>query len=220
MKNKIIDLLFPKTCLGCNKSGQFLCNSCLQYLYLNILSSPTIDQLDPISKIIVASDYNYPLVKKIIHHYKYNFVKELSDPLALLAIKQLQQTQLLPEKTILVPVPLHPYRLRWRGFNQSQMLAEKINQKLKFPLLNQIIIRQKNTKPQVKFNNQQRQKNIKNAFTLNEKLINSKKISFKDKTFVLIDDVITSGITLQECARTLQKLNPKQIQAAVIAQAK
>ncbi len=217
MINKLINLLFPKACLGCNQPGSFLCSNCFKQIPINQKSILKTSHLDPLTKIIITSEYNHFLTKKLIHTCKYKFIQELIEPLAWLMIKKLKQIN-LPRKTILIPIPLHQRRLKWRGFNQSQLIAKKISQELNFDLADQIILKQKNTLPQVKLNQpEQRQKNLKQAFKLNFKLIDSK--YFQNKTFLLIDDVVTTGTTLQECAKTLKILKPKQIQAAVIAHA-
>ncbi len=220
MKDKLIDLIFPKACLGCGKPNQFLCPNCFRHLPLNPKAVLEDTWLDPLSRVAVASEYDHLLVKKVIHTYKYHFIKELAEPLGVLISRQLKRIGWASKNTILIPVPLHQRRLRWRGFNQSELLSEKISQELDLALAKQIIIRTKNTPPQVKFKRtEQRQKNLKQAFALNHQSINPKRSFFRNKTFILIDDVMTSGTTLQECAQVLKTLRPKKIKAAVIAQA-
>jgi len=203
MKKTILDLIFPITCLGCSSQGRFLCPSCLDKI-------PPNQEL-PQNKLIVALDYKNPFVKEIIHQYKYNFIKDLSEPLAELMSRKLS-SYFSSGSIVLIPVPLHKKRLRWRGFNQSDLLAQEINQRLNFPIANDILIRKKHTLPQVKIENApKRKQNIKNAFQLNSDQ------SLEDKTIILIDDISTTGATLKECAKALKPLKPKEIWGLVLA---
>lgn len=119
------------------------------------------------------------------------------------------------ERIILAPVPLHKKRLVWRGFNQAELLAEQISKKLKIRIYKDILIRQKNTAPQMEIKDKdERVKNVKDAFEAKKSFSQDE---FKNRIFILIDDVSTTGSTLQECAKALKTLKPKEIWAFVIA---
>lgn len=219
MNQFIIDLIFPVYCLGCDREKEFICPVCFDRIPLTIEPFIKIDGSD--LKLIVASNYDYPLLKKAIHHYKYNFIKDLSKPLGQLMIKKIADDAVIRKPNnnfILVPVPLHIKRLKWRGFNQSELLAREISQKLEMPLNNEILTRLKHTAPQMRILNARKRKdNITNAFGISHKLSNSSKAAVENKTVVLIDDVCTTGATLEECAKTLRPLKPKSIWALVLA---
>lgn len=202
MWKTILDLFFPINCLGCGQEGQFICLSCFEKIPLN--------RKPPFKRLIIASHYKYPLIKQAIHRYKYDFIKDLAEPLAKLMVKVIRERFF--ENALLIPVPLHKKRLRWRGFNQAELLALEISQNLNIPMANDILIRTKHNLPQAKITDAQaRRTNIKNAFKLN------KRPCIKNKTILLIDDVCTTGATLEECAKVLKPLKPKQIWGLVVA---
>lgn len=244
MKKFVLDLLFPINCLGCGQEGQFICPACFEQIPLN-RERPLKFSSSALTDLIITSDYNHALVKQTIHRYKYDFVKELAEPLGLLMAKQLTPYQSKfgtgqAINSLLIPVPLHQKRLRWRGFNQAELLAEVISRKLRIPLADNILIRRKHRLPQMAIkSSQERKENIKQAFQLNPETTTrtvleiprsceartwSKGLSLLDtvlnlrhKTLVLIDDVCTTGATLEECAQVLKPLQPKQIWGLVIA---
>ncbi len=229
MRKFILDLIFPVKCLGCSAEGQFICPSCLSQIPIN--------QGLPKEKLIITTDYKNLLIKESIHQFKYGFVQELSKPLGEIMSQKLS-SYFNNESNILIPIPLHQKRLKWRGFNQSELLAQEIGKKLNIQVINNLLIRNKNTLPQAKIKNaQEREKNIKNVFELASfppslsfprKRESRNKLTwipnqvgndnkFKNKTFILIDDVSTTGGTIQECAKVLKPLKPKEIWGLVLA---
>ncbi len=105
----------------------------------------------------------------------------------------------LPAPDLVVPVPLHLKRLKERGFNQSGLLAGEFARKLGVPVSFDNIIRKNRTEPQTRLNRRERLKNVKGAFEL------SGAKSVRGRRILLVDDVITTGTTLSECARTLKR---------------
>ncbi len=203
MKDFLLDLIFPITCLGCSIEGEFLCSSCLKKIPLN--------QELPREKLIVAADYQNPLIKESVHRFKYSFIKELSKPLGKIMSQKLIN-YISGDSNVLIPIPLHRKRLKWRGFNQSELLAREIGKELNMPVIDSLLIRKKNTLPQAKIENAiQRKENIKNVFGI------SSSFDLTDKTVILIDDISTTGATLKESARVLKPLKPKQIWGLVLA---
>ena len=204
MWKTLLDLIFPINCLGCGHSGDFICFNCFEKIPLN--TKPVLNNL------LIVSYYQNPLVKQLIHRYKYDFVKDLARPLGQLMIKKLAQQNL--KNPVLIPVPLHAKRLRWRGFNQSEELALIVSQRLNLPVINNALIRTKYTMPQAKIDNkEQRKVNIKNSFQINPDF----KDNLKNKNIILIDDISTTGATIEQCAKTLKSLKPKAIYGLVIA---
>ncbi len=216
MINFILDLLFPIHCLGCGKENcqGFICPICFKQIPLNKKLPLKFNDKGNLTGLIVASYYNYPLVKQAVHRYKYDFIKDLSKPLGQLMVKRLNRFSdfLDKDNSILIPVPLHKKRLRWRGFNQAELLAIEIGKQLDIPVVNDLLARTKYSIPQVKIKtSSERQQNIKQAFTLRSEP------RFSDKTIILIDDIATTGATLKECAKALKPLKPKEIWGLVIA---
>lgn len=111
---------------------------------------------------------------------------------------------------LLVPVPLYFLRERWRGYNQAEILAGMIGQKLKMPWEN-MLRKTRSTKRQVDLEGVRRRKNLANVFKKNSKAeVNGKKI-------VLIDDISTTGTTLEECAKVLKSSGAKEVWGLVVA---
>ncbi len=219
MKKFILDLLFPIQCLGCGQEGQFICSACFKQVPLNSKGSLKFSS-SALINLIIASDYDYPLVKQAIHRYKYDFVKDLAKPLGQLMVNRLNAilsaNKISWDSIFLIPVPLHKKRLRWRGFNQAELLAQKISQESKIPLVNNLLIRTKYSLPQMAIkSSQERKENIKHAFQLNPQM--GTVLDLRDKTFILVDDVCTTEATLKECAKVLKHFQPKQIWGLVVA---
>ncbi len=226
IQKTILDGLFPIRCLGCGKFDEWICTNC--HSTLPILT----DQHCPVCKkritpngvvcpqchettkksfdgVFVASYYHDKLLKKAIHYYKYRFVKDLSEPLALLLAQSIQNSTLVAPD-IIIPVPLHKRRYRWRGFNQTSKLAKKLD--LQIPVITDILIRVRYTVPQVKMKNKnKRQENLNNAFIVKDAS------QVVGKNILLIDDVMTTGATLTECARVLKTAGAKTVYCLVLA---
>lgn len=111
-----------------------------------------------------------------------------------------------------VPVPLHNRRLAWRGFNQSTELGRAIGRELSIPILDRALSRTRHTPPQTRLDHSQRQANIKNAFAADDCLVRGKRL-------LLVDDVCTTGATLHECARTLNRAGAAGVDVLVLARA-
>ncbi len=199
MWKTILDLFFPINCLGCGREGQFICPACLRKIPLNQKTLFRFNQAWPLTGLIAAGDYSHPLIKEAIHRHKYDLVKDLAGPLGGLMTKKLTSTKEFaflkqrvaieaqsPKATVrkgdplfqkmslknivLIPIPLHPKRLRWRGFNQAELLAQVVSQQLGIPLAENVLRRVKYRLPQMAIkSSQQRKDNIKGAFELTER---------------------------------------------------
>ena len=225
-----LDLIFPKFCFGCNVEGYYLCKNCSATLkiyhfpFCPICKNGTIGLAKcPKHKsyatfCLSPFSYNNNLIKNLIHKYKYEFVKDIGAELADFMIDSIKYSGLFSfsafqfDNFLIVPVPLHRRRLTWRGFNQSEIIAKKIAEEFKIDFSNKNLVRILNTSPQIQMQDaKQREENIKNAFTCK----NPKEI--KNKIIILIDDIITTGATLEECARVLKKNGAKEVWAMTIA---
>jgi len=110
-----------------------------------------------------------------------------------------------------IPVPLHPRRLRERGFNQAADLARPLARRRRLPILHRALSRRRNTEPQFGLSMPQRLKNLKGAFHV------PKPNAVKDKTILLVDDVLTTGLTVNECARALKAAGAKHVLVLTLA---
>jgi len=211
--NIVLNFFFPQKCLGCGKENAILCPDCLSKIdYPTLLKS---------NNILAATDYNDGLAKKAIWLLKYRGIKQLAEPMAEL-IKQ----RLLPKVRpwlnakvgpLFIPIPLSSKRLRERGFNQSELIARYLTQRLnldgqRFNLCTNVLYKKVHTESQVLVKDREKRlNNIKNSFEVkNAELI-------KDKNIILIDDVSTTGATMAEAKKVLREAGAKSIMALVVA---
>jgi ComF family protein len=205
-----VEILSFQVCPRCEKliiEGGKLCPHCQQLARKNKDFS--------LEALIVSSKYTIAGVAKMIHLFKYNFIEDLKIPLGKIMVAAFTNHR-IPLPDILLPVPLHPRKLRTRGFNQSELLADFLGENLApgiiFPVLKNILIRRRFTLSQMKIKNyQERQKNIQGAFMV------LKPEEIKRKNILLVDDVATTGATLLECARVLKAAGARKISAIVVA---
>lgn len=222
--NLLLDLIFPIECLNCRQEGDYFCNICFQELKFNdetcLNSLKKNLKTKELDNVFIAGDYDDKKLKSIIIKYKYGFLKPLGKTLALFLIKfwQMQETETetlnfkisKPIKHYLViPIPLSNKRLRWRGFNQSEIIAREFSKHFKYEL-NLDLKRLKYQKPQAELSESERLNNLKSAFSWSGK-------NLEGKNILLIDDVITTGTTLNEAAIVLKEAGAAEVSALVLA---
>jgi len=115
------------------------------------------------------------------------------------------------EIDFIIPVPLHPKRLRWRGFNQAVLLARQVSRLTRVPLDPFVLDRRRETPPQTQLAEDERRANVRGAFSLHREK------SIEGKSVLLVDDVFTSGATVNECSRTLTQGGAKQVNVLTFA---
>jgi ComF family protein len=232
LKKTVLDTLFPVSCLSCDKEEVWICRNCLEKIALNkqqfcaycenmttlggILCHSCREQgKSHIDGLIAAASFENPLVKKAVFNLKYRFVANLADPLSQILLKVILKND-VPLPKYIVPVPLHRRRLRWRGFNQSRLLAECLSAGLAPPMNVEILDaleRTKHKKPQMEIKKyRDRLANAAGIFSLK---VDPAKI--KNARILLVDDIATTGATLQECAKVLKAAGASRVFAAVIA---
>jgi ComF family protein len=158
------------------------------------------------------------VIEKAIKKLKYKFVRDLASDLVELFLSFGGEDKAFwdfccQERVVLVPIPLHPRRLRWRGFNQAELLGGLIAKNLGIKFAPDLLLRVKNTKPQIELDKDQRQTNIRRAFALNRNC----KLKIKNWNFILFDDVWTSGATLREAGKVLKRNGAKKVWGLTIA---
>ena len=119
------------------------------------------------------------------------------------------QLDLYTNDFIIIPVPLSQKRLKWRGFNQAEEIAKNLSIYLEIPILNNILIKNKDTTFQSKLSNEERKINLLNTFNCNENMENKK--------ILLVDDIYTTGSTMEECSKVLKQSKAKEIIGITIA---
>ena len=169
-------------------------------------------------QLLIVADYKNSLVEKSLKFLKYRFIRDLEQPLSVLIKKYLKWLTLDKKFNVfevgplLIPVPLHPRRLNWRGFNQSELLTKNLADTFQMEMAGDLIERTVSTVPQADIKErEERLKNLNGIF----KILNKEKIIGRE--VLLIDDVCTTGATLNECAKVLKANGATKIIALVIA---
>ncbi len=226
------DCCFPITCLGCGSERTLACERCLRLVpepdaqVCPVCKAPYQPNGATCSKcrgataldgLFVARPYRFRLVSELIHALKYRYLESAARPLVALLEESLAHHS-LPLPDLLVPVPLHPRRLRYRGFNQAELLARGLATRLMpglgVPLDTERLRRIRFTKPQMTTEGRpERLKNLTGAFAVAPEVAGP----LVGKYIWLIDDVATTGTTLDECAKALKQAGTKKVWGIVIA---
>lgn len=236
---KLIDIVYPPRCHICHDfllngqredESQFFCRTCAADFYritsplCPVCSTPLDSSLDdhlcedclrkrPHYEATYACYMYNGAIMDAIHQFKYGSKSFLSESLGPLFAQFAENVVQQSATTLTVPVPLHPKRLRERGFNQSLLLARHVAGKLGTELDFLSLRRVKYTNPQTGLGKEERRKNVRNAF----QVVSPEAV--KDKTVLLIDDVATTGNTLNECSRILRKSGCTDVYCLVLAKA-
>lgn len=213
--NFLLDLFFPKFCFSCQKEGNYLCEDCRALL--DISSLHQVFKTDSLDDLYFAFSYKNPLGKKILQKFKYfPFVKELAGILSSFIIDHFKLIEKSPEafkEYIILPIPQTKKRLKWRGFNQSSEIGKELAKYFNIEFFENVLVKTKETERQVELSATERKENIKGAFSIkNSDLIKNRKI-------ILVDDIYTTGSTMEEAARTLKKEGAKEVIGIVAARA-
>lgn len=216
----VINVLFPLECLGCRCEGYSICPDCLRRLGTGCEERLTIPELD---RIFIAGNYDDPLLSEAIKKFKYHSMAALGKPLAdfltsywsgIISLSSIDKAVIpgypaLGNNYIVIPVPLSAKRRRWRGFNQAEILARIFATDFGY-VLSLELKRTKHSRPQASSGASQRWKNVHGAFDW-------KGDDLSGKDIILIDDVATTGATLNAAALALRDAGAKKIYGLVLA---
>ena len=227
-----MDLLLPPTCLFCRRPllpgerHDFLCAPCLQKEPFFLDQGCFLCAGRPghsfcctqgrarsfsFSGTTALGWYGSDL-RECLHRLKYGGCSHLAKPLGLLLARSVLRRRSWPPFQAVVPIPLHPKRLRERGYNQSYLLARNLSRSINVPLA-ELLERQKDTPPQTRLPRNERLHNLKGAFRLKAKA----SPSFKASTLLLVDDIFTTGTTMNEAAKLLVGQGAGGVYNAVVA---
>lgn len=149
-------------------------------------------------------------IKQSIYNFKYNNKRENSK-FYINEILRIYEKQIIQWKAdVIIPIPLHRIRERRRGYNQAKLIADGISRQLNIPVNNNILIRTINTRPQKELNDKERIKNLANAFAVTDAFKTSQ-TSHNIKKAILIDDIYTTGATMDICAKLLRESGFEEI---------
>ena len=224
--NYLINFLFPKICIVSDRklddenSNQFIDDK-----ILNSIEKTNVNDLASL-KYNIKSDICFSLfrfyedsdIQTVVHHFKYTGMKKLAYFMGSYLCKQLTENKYnfdVKEFDIISPIALYKTKFRERSYNQSDYLSRGINSILNIQYIPDLLIRIKNTKTQTHLTRKEREENLSNAFIVNKKYSDA----IEGKKIIVIDDVVTSGSTLNEAIKELKKTNVSKICALTLAMA-
>lgn len=227
-KNILLDILFPPLCVKCEKplsnSSLAICEPCFSSLsaHTALFCSACLRRL-PLNKkschressyiLGAAGNYDDATLKSLIHTLKYNGLKQAAYPLASFLILYSKKANLDFKNYLAIPIPLSKKRLRERGFNQAEIIARIFAEHHKLEMRSDLLKKISHTKPQAGLNRSERETNLRNCFRV------CAASEINGRNVLLIDDVCTTGSTLNEASRVLKEAGAKKIIALVAAKA-
>lgn len=220
MINDFFNLIFPRLCCSCNttllKHEKLICSLCIATLPK---TNYHLDADNPLVKVfwgrvpvsMVASYYSFSAksrVQNLLYQLKYNGIKEVGKEIGRLYGWELNQSPYFKNIDCIIPVPLHPSKLKQRGFNQSEWFAIGLSESMNIPIYNSVIERVIDTSTQTKKSRYNRWENVAGIFQVTNNIV-------AGKTILLVDDVITTGATIEASVMSLSKYDCKIVIAAI-----
>lgn len=221
----ILDFLFPKHCVYCGRIGGYFCDCCR----FHIKTIAAHEAICPVCEKSAIGGSTHPRCKgrytpdglTVFFHYdgairsaiktlKYRLVTDLAEEFI-----SLIQNSLLVNNSVLIPIPLHPSRLRERGFNQAEILGRLLSKKLNITMRTDILKRARETVPQAEIERRKdRMENMKNVFVCNDVF---HKQAERYKNILLFDDVFTTGTTMREATSVLKRAGARWVWCVTMA---
>lgn len=211
----ILNIIYPQMCGICGKiNTNVLCNKCEIELkkqsQCQIINNGKEIEDKYFDELMYIFNYEGQ-VRKLILDYKFNEKSYIYLTLVNFLLKNEKIFENIKRYDTIIPVPISKKRFKNRGYNQSYLIANEIAKQTKLELMNNCLIKTKNIVEQSKLNKEDREKNIKGVYTLqNSQLIENKKV-------LLVDDIYTTGSTVNECSKMLRQGNPNEIGILVLA---
>jgi ComF family protein len=222
----ILDLLFPKFCVSCGSVGSYICAFCQKTI------KPILEPVCPVCErpAIKGKTHTYcqgkytleglisffayqGVIQKAIKHVKYRFASDMATTLISLAIKSQNIIERYPalQGATVIPIPLHPSRYRFRGFNQAALFGKQLANAYNLEYAQDIIKRTVVSPPQVEMKTKkERIENIKDVFEVNNRVV-------IPPVILLVDDVFTTGATMREAGKVLKLHGAQQVWAVTVA---
>lgn len=213
IKDFFLELFFPDFCLNCQRLGPPLCQNCYHDLQFYASQNKIQEVAAKLNKIyfddlLIMAKFSGSLLK-LLKTLKYRSGKNLAPFLG----KMLDQHLIIPKADLISFIPLHRNKLRLRGYNQGQEIALELGRILQMPVKN-LLEKKENTKAQAQIKNQQaRLSRMQGLFQVRAKYKNL----IEDKRIILIDDVLTTGATLNAASQTLKEVHAKAIIGLIVA---
>lgn len=220
---KILEFIFLPSCGICGKIGKgYLCKQCEIELKKHTMPGKRqkfylqdrIKEHDKnrLENVEIVHIFKYDeLIRKLILRYKFNDKAYLYKTFCEFIVKEEKVVDFIKSYDIIIPVPIHKLRMRERGYNQSELIADELSKIVKIDFSSNVLIKIKNNKVQSKLNKKEREENTKNVY----KTINAEKIY--NKRILILDDVYTTGATIDSCIEEIKKGKPSQIGVLTLA---
>lgn len=217
----IIDLVFPKNCIGCGREGRYMCQLCLDKVprpqpICPYCKHPSIDGATHINcqkklgldGLISVWEYG-GVIRQAILALKYKYATEIGKEISEYLFNSLNHLT-LPTVYSLTPIPIYWIKQNTRGFNQSIEVGGNIAEKMRLKFISNLLIKTVSTRPQAELSREERRRNLKGTFVLN------KKYNIPDSVFIF-DDVFTTGSTIFEAAKVLKRGGIRSVWGLTIA---
>jgi len=222
--NDLLELIYPNLCPGCRhpliKGEQIICTKCMFSLpytdFHTYRENPVFNKLKgriPLKQAFSLLHFRKKgIVQNLLHELKYNKNEDVGLSLGA-RLGMIIQKSMKDKYDFLVPVPIHPKKIKKRGYNQSEIIAKGLSGKLDIEINSQQLIRKTEGKSQTKKGRIDRWQNVKDQFQIIDIEI------FKEKRILLVDDVMTTGATLEACGELLFSAGANELSVAVLANA-
>lgn len=222
----LVDLIFPKNCLGCKINGSYLCPSCISKISKPKPVCPECEKRSidgfthvrcqkkyGINGLVTIWDYE-GVIRRAVLALKYKYATEVINELTGSALQVIKDNEILmPKNCFMAPIPLHWYKENCRGFNQSGEMGKRIAAGMGWKFIPDLLIKKRFSAAQVDLKGTERVKNIRGVFAFNPKYF-----SLLPRTlFILFDDVYTTGSTLKEAAMVLKRSGVEKVWGLTIA---
>lgn len=211
-----LNFLFPPVCINCGVSiprqKDFLCQKCLAKISFIQPVVSVGKASDSFDFLITVAKFDAVTVS-LVHNLKFFSFKSVGKYIAMLIFQQIRHEKISKKIDIITPVPLHFVRKKERGYNQCHIIGKELARLLNCEYKEKILSRAFYTKSQAKLKHEKRSQNIDKAFVIKDN------IDCKGKNIAVIDDVFTTGSTMNECCNTIKLCNPNKVIAVTFCKA-
>ena len=224
----ILDFVFPKNCLGCWQSGEYVCSNCLsrtrtaqpicaycERASIDGFTHVRCQKKFGLDGLISIWEYE-GVIRKAILALKYKYATGITSLLTSLVVERISPPDsrfLIPDSVVLVPIPLHWHRQNVRGFNQSIEIGKSISEAMNWKFVPDLLIKNQPTTSQVELKGDDRRHNLQGVFSLNP----HSSLFTDHGSLIVFDDVFTTGSTLREAAKVLKRAGVEKVWGLTIA---
>ena len=198
----LLDIIFPVKCLYCGKNGKYICDECYKRFENSKYIFKKID--DKYFDYMICDSFYIGSKKRLIHNFKFHEKSYLYKYFIELVLKKEKICEFLKKFDFITYIPMSYKRKLKRGYNQSELLAKELGRKLEIKVI-KTLEKSKNTKVQSTLKEEEREDNVKNAFSFLEN------IEIRNKNIVLVDDILTTGSTVNSASRILKQNGANKI---------